>query len=493
LQKIIIKINELFGLAFDDEMLEEQYNNEYLRLHKEQNILTAKVVVFLYFTYVPLVSILIGKDLEKLLFISVIGLSGPFFLLYAARKEWYEQYQVEILFLAALLAGSAPLIMYNITTVDRTFFLVDILLPFFAISTMYGITFAFSFFISLILLLFFFSLNFLYAVSWDDFVMSAYTLASGVVIGFIAAYMMEKTARKLFVSQLHSKELKNILEYLKDAVAILDFESAEYLYANKAALEINGYSYEELMGTPLYVVHPTIDKKRIEQIKTTLQKEGSFDDVFELRDKNGNPYYIHAVIQLARYKGKKAVVITSSNVTKYKKHQMEIEEMAVRDQLTGLYNRYKFTEYAELFTHQFKRNQMDVSLLICDIDHFKRVNDTHGHLAGDAVLKQIANILQENTRESDIVARWGGEEFAVLLPMTDKQKAYAVAKKITQQLAARTFPNIGKVTLSCGVAQLQEEDTLSSWFMRADEALYKAKEDGRNKVVVAASKKQEAF
>ena len=323
--------------------------------------------------------------------------------------------------------------------------------------------------------------------------MSAYTLASGVVIGFIAAYMMENTARKLFVSQLHSKELKNILEYLKDAVAILDFESAEYLYANKAALEINGYSYEELMGTPLYVVHPTIDKKRIEQIKTTLQKEGSFDDVFELRDKNGNPYYIHAVIQLARYKGKKAVVITSSNVTKYKKHQMEIEEMAVRDQLTGLYNRYKFTEYAELFTHQFKRNQMDVSLLICDIDHFKRVNDTHGHLAGDAVLKQIANILQENTRESDIVARWGGEEFAVLLPMTDKQKAYAVAKKITQQLAARTFPNIGKVTLSCGVAQLQEEDTLSSWFMRADEALYKAKEDGRNKVVVAASKKQEAF
>lgn len=486
MQKIIYLLNNLFRLSFSNQILEDRYNKEYISSHKEQNALAAKVTILLFTTYAPFVYLLIDRDFEKLLFVSLIGVGGALFLLHSLKNRLFERHPLGVLFTAAFLVGSAPLIMYNITTADRTFFLVDILLPFFGIATMYGITFAFSLVVTIALLLFFVLFSAIYGLHWDDFVVSTYALASGAIVGLLAAYMTERTNRELFLSQLHGKELEAIVENLEDAVAIIDFDTMRYLYANKTALELNGYSYNELIGIPLYKVHTTLGKKRLEGIRALLEKEGSYyDDVFELKDKQGNSFYLHVVAQLCNYKGYRAVILISSDVTKYKQKQLQIETMAMRDQLTGLYNRYKFKEYAKLFLYQARRNKMDVSLIICDIDLFKEVNDKFGHLVGDKVLKEIAAILQNNVRKSDIVSRWGGEEFAILLPMTGEKSAFEVAKKITKKVSSTTFQEAGKVTISCGVAQLRENEELDSLFLRADKALYTAKEQGRNRVVSA--------
>lgn len=168
------------------------------------------------------------------------------------------------------------------------------------------------------------------------------------------------------------------------------------------------------------------------------------------------------------------------------KANRHLEEIAIRDALTGLANRRYFDEkLLELF-HAFQRTKRPFTLMIIDIDHFKRVNDEHGHAHGDKVLKALAQRLQEQVRVTDFVARYGGEEFAVLLPETPAEPdAKGVAEKIRKTVESSRFPGELKITISIGLSQVvPEDDELSALFERADRALYRAKEEGRNRVWV---------
>jgi diguanylate cyclase (GGDEF)-like protein len=165
-----------------------------------------------------------------------------------------------------------------------------------------------------------------------------------------------------------------------------------------------------------------------------------------------------------------------------------LKELAVRDGLTGLYNHRYFQESLALELLRSRRYERTFSLLLLDVDSFKLYNDTHGHQAGDNLLRSLSEILQHWARKSDIVARYGGEEFVIILPETPKEGARIIAERLCQAIAETAFDGretqpFGKITVSIGVATFPDDAADgSSLVQQADEQLYAAKENGRNAV-----------
>ncbi|MGE4294709.1 MAG: diguanylate cyclase [Campylobacterales bacterium] len=160
----------------------------------------------------------------------------------------------------------------------------------------------------------------------------------------------------------------------------------------------------------------------------------------------------------------------------------QIKTVGTVDPLTGLFNRQIFNELLRREIARAKRHGDPLSLLVLDIDHFKRVNDTFGHLAGDRVLEGLAKELTATLRTSDLLSRWGGEEFAVLLPHTDCEGARQAAEKLRQAVETCEFEGPGRITISIGAATWQTGEEMDAFFDRADRALYEAKKQGRNRV-----------
>ena len=161
-----------------------------------------------------------------------------------------------------------------------------------------------------------------------------------------------------------------------------------------------------------------------------------------------------------------------------------LEKIASTDNLTGALNRTKLREIIEREIDMVKRYDQPLSMIMFDIDHFKRINDQYGHAAGDYVLKTIADIVRENTRKIDYFVRWGGEEFMVLSSETNLDKAYALAERIRKVIERHEFENVGEITVSFGVTEYKDTDTENSFIKRADDAMYKAKKISRNRVEI---------
>lgn len=166
----------------------------------------------------------------------------------------------------------------------------------------------------------------------------------------------------------------------------------------------------------------------------------------------------------------------------------QLAQRASTDDLTGVLNRRALREAAVPFVERTQRGGEQLAVLLLDIDHFKSINDTHGHLAGDAVLRQLAGLLQAQLRRDALVTRFGGEEFALVVPVADAQAAARVAERVRDAVARQPF-DIGsgslRVTVSVGLAMLTGRETLEATLQRADEALYRAKGAGRNRVETA--------
>lgn len=160
----------------------------------------------------------------------------------------------------------------------------------------------------------------------------------------------------------------------------------------------------------------------------------------------------------------------------------QLESLAITDRLTGLYNRSKFDEVVASECERATRTLAPLSLLMLDIDHFKTVNDSFGHQAGDEVLMTVAQLLRENVRKVDTVARWGGEEFMVLCPATVRSGACSMAEHVRAAVEKHKFPWVGHKTCSLGVAQYRSNEPPAALIERADAALYRAKNEGRNRV-----------
>ncbi|MDD3452649.1 diguanylate cyclase [Sulfurimonas sp.] len=165
------------------------------------------------------------------------------------------------------------------------------------------------------------------------------------------------------------------------------------------------------------------------------------------------------------------------------KKNAQIEHLASRDPLTNLYNRYKFSKLFELSHQSMVEREGVMSLVMIDVDFFKKINDTYGHGVGDRVLVAISGLFSSLLREEDIVCRWGGEEFVILLPSTNIQNAFTLAQKLRGHIEMMTVKPVTKISASFGVTQLREDDDLKSAVDRADAALYMAKTAGRNCVM----------
>jgi diguanylate cyclase len=173
-------------------------------------------------------------------------------------------------------------------------------------------------------------------------------------------------------------------------------------------------------------------------------------------------------------------------VRKLKKELEQSKREAKTDTLTGLANRKAFDDLVHKVTQDADGSGLDVCLLFCDLDHFKEINDKHGHLVGDQVLKVIANTLKDSVKGRDLVARYGGEEFSIILLNTSLQNAKGLADNIRQEVGSKriqrkdTQESLGQITISFGVARYVPSEGVESFMQRADRALYMSKRKGRN-------------
>ena len=164
----------------------------------------------------------------------------------------------------------------------------------------------------------------------------------------------------------------------------------------------------------------------------------------------------------------------------------EFEKLAKQDSLTGLSNRRDALEKIDYELNRSTRTGEPLGILLCDIDHFKKVNDTYGHEAGDKVLKELASFFARQSRSMDIISRWGGEEFLIVLPQTDIHQAKQYANKLQTKLVGLTVyfeKHLINCTISIGVSQFDKHTAIKEVLRRTDDALYRAKNNGRNQIV----------
>jgi len=182
------------------------------------------------------------------------------------------------------------------------------------------------------------------------------------------------------------------------------------------------------------------------------------------------------------------IAITLFAVQKFNYSQQlakSMENLANTDLLTGLTNRRSFIEMLQRRIEEADRYKQTFSIIMCDIDHFKLVNDSHGHDVGDLVLVAFAEIAQSEMRTSDTVARWGGEEFIVLLPHTNQHMGFELGERLRKILAETPIHSTIRISVSLGVSEYQEHDNGNTLIKRADDALYRAKNQGRNRTEIA--------
>jgi len=179
---------------------------------------------------------------------------------------------------------------------------------------------------------------------------------------------------------------------------------------------------------------------------------------------------------------KQLIVKYSSLEILLRKEMEEAKRLSITDPLTQIYNRLKFSSELENEMKKIKRYPSDLSIIMADIDHFKHVNDQFGHNVGDLTLKKFCEIINSCIRETDVFARWGGEEFIILAVNTSLLGAADLAERIRKRVEVTLFEKVEHITCSLGVAHMELKDGPTAFVSRADAALYKAKEGGRNRV-----------
>lgn len=291
----------------------------------------------------------------------------------------------------------------------------------------------------------------------------------------------KKTAMKLQVSEAR---YRTIFEGVVDIIVTLSKDGV-ISSLNSSFERKTGWLREEWLGKPfLPIIHPD-DQSLIEDIFERLL-QGEKINAVELRilTKSGS-HIDFEVNPSANNDGTQTTVFgIFRDITERKRAEEQIHRFATLDSLTGILNRREFTRITESEIERVKRYGTPLTMLMYDLDHFKRVNDTFGHDVGDYVLQTIVQVVNENMRNTDIAGRWGGEEFMVLLLQTDLDSGRKVAEKLRQAIEQFTFDKVGQVTASFGVTQLLPEDDVGSLTKRVDEALYDAKQRGRNRVEV---------
>ncbi|SHK33180.1 sensor domain-containing diguanylate cyclase [Thermocrinis minervae] len=251
------------------------------------------------------------------------------------------------------------------------------------------------------------------------------------------------------------------------------------VYVNRALERITGYTKEELISLPvLELIHPK-DKEKVKTVMALRDVGEKTPITYEvrLRKKGGKYIYVRISSSAALYRGKPAGVGVVIDITSMKKTEERLRYLSTHDYLTELYNRRAMEEFLQKELERSKRYGTPFSIILVDVDDFKKINDTLGHQVGDAVLKDLSKLILRNLRKSDVIGRWGGEEFLVILPMV--KDPIPIAEKLRSKVQ-ESFR--GMVSISAGSTSYKEGDSMDTMLLRADKALYLAKSKGKNRV-----------
>lgn len=287
-----------------------------------------------------------------------------------------------------------------------------------------------------------------------------------------------------------SKEIELILNFQEDMVLVTDGKNIlasnkSFLnFFQKTSIEEFNESYESIGDIFLKedgFVYSDESKNWTERLDHAKKNQNKV----KIKDRSGD--YKIFMLKFNTTRGEKDIfVISFTDITDIEMEMYKIQKEADTDNLTGIFNRQRFDKILEREIKSISHSTKKSSLLMFDIDCFKDINDTHGHLVGDEILKSLVKIVLTNIRFNDVFARWGGEEFMILAPDTPLRDATILAEKLRSTIKNGSF--IDDITISCsfGVTNIEGSDSVKSVVDRADKALYSAKQNGRNRVETSA-------
>ena len=289
----------------------------------------------------------------------------------------------------------------------------------------------------------------------------------------------------------------SLVETTNDIVLVTDNDfkngGPHIVYVNPAFESKMGYRAEEVIGqSAALLTGPNTDKQARYRINRALRKGKGIRTELQKYSKDGKAHWLDMnIIPLENEPGEiQYFASIERDISRYKKMERQLAKMALFDSLTGSLNRAAFMQHAQKEFARAKRYHRPLSVVMIDIDFFKRVNDKYGHAAGDHVLQIFVEAIEEEIRNTDILGRVGGEEFALLLPDTPLLSASHLAERVRERITKYPYlagDQLIEVTASLGVALLSDEDEhFKEMLHRADNALYTAKHDGRNQVKLAA-------
>ncbi|BBP46252.1 hypothetical protein THMIRHAS_16250 [Thiosulfatimonas sediminis] len=306
---------------------------------------------------------------------------------------------------------------------------------------------------------------------------------SGAAFALLAMTVLLLVVKEFFIkSELNLSEVNRELEYqqkiVDSSIPMLKITpDGKIIYASLAIAHLLGKGVNAIIGknfAELGLISLSTDPKIWQQDRS------NWEGILYI-EMGAKSYWLDAVIkpEYNLFGEKSGFLLIAENITR----EQSLQNQANHDQLTGALNRRVFDEFIYQAVHEFQRHRDPICLVICDLDHFKSVNDTHGHLVGDDVLKAFYQVAKDGLRQTDLLARWGGEEFAILMPMTTQNEALAVVEKLRIKVESTHWPKQIQLTCSFGLCQLHERWEPKTWFEKTDICLYQAKENGRNQVV----------
>lgn len=299
----------------------------------------------------------------------------------------------------------------------------------------------------------------------------------GIVAGAFEQVLahLKQTNHELVIAR---NEIRSVFDSFGAAVIVVNKENiiddfnrqaSQWLFKVSDPAKIIGRSLAEVCACHEYfIVSDQINHQRVSEFN---YKDRSYQLVMSAIYDEAN--------QLEK------IVYLCFDITAQKQAEEILTAQATTDELTGIANRRQFDRTFKNEMHRASRYQLPLAVIMLDIDHFKKINDSYGHQVGDNVLVHLARLISGMKREQDFFARWGGEEFIILSPSRDIAGMRKFAEKLRRAIETHTFPGVESVTCSFGLAEYQPNEPMDSFFGRVDSALYRAKENGRNRVELA--------
>ena len=299
---------------------------------------------------------------------------------------------------------------------------------------------------------------------------------------------LEEISKKI-IAQKEIKKAKYIEEEKKKILgdyvlwSISDLEG-NIIDISNAFLELSGYTKEEVLGKNHSIFRGCDYSKEIfKEFCETLESGKNWKGELQNKTKDGLDYWVYTIITPLYDEDKKKIGYKSIKMDITEKKHME--SLSEHDNLTKLYNRRKIKKQLKEYKEKVDRYNIDCTVIMIDIDDFKLINDQMGHATGDKILEEFANLISNNVRKTDLVSRWGGEEFVLLLPYLSLEQGFLSAEKLRGLIENHTFYNNIKITSSLGVSALSYAKTYMQTIDEADKAMYQSKKSGKNLVAKA--------